>query len=772
MKKTLLSIALLPILLNAQVLLDETFEYSNFETASSWTTTGSVTAPNTGRTVDYTPVLAYKTGVDSYVLSETGKTMTNDYKSETTNYLSGRAFTDTPISQSSSNNKIYLSFLYKVKSQGGTQSEILGITDALNNVSSVKLWYGKGTSTSTFKLGITRSSGASASIQWYNPSVALDAAATYLIVIKYDFANETASFFVNPAINSSIEPSASAFDDGTVNLVTTVKSSLSHLLLRGNGSNASYYYMGGLRVSQSWSDAVASAVSLPALAAPQINEAADLTSSSFRASWTPVENALGYDIEIYWGLDKFKTISISGQSESQLMVTDLIPDRKFRYKVVAKGDRTNYSNSSPSTISPEFQTFIATTRKSKLKIILKLDDLQSKGGTCAAIPVLDFLKNKQVKAGFGAIAIKFDAGATPILKPYFEIKDDKGNQLFELWNHGLEHVTDEFSGTDYAYQKSHFDQGTQIMKNLLDIQMHSFGTPYNSSDATTNTVMSEDPEYKVFLLGSTSPASSTGIINLTKRVNMESATGNPEYSYFVTNYNAKKDSYTEYMILQGHPNQWTEAETGEVNQIIHFLAAEGCEFVLPYEYYLSLTLDPPTNLTFVKDNSNNVKLSWTDNSISEYNFNIEGSLDANNWKSIASISANTTEYIVNDEQLLENKYFRVCASCGIKSNYSNIVENNEIVNAVRKLESNPKSTLNIYPIPCKDKLYVDYSLPASEIISCDIINLSGVSQKQIFINNSIQNSKIECNILNLAKGIYFFRLQSEHEILMKKFVVD
>lgn len=772
MKKALLyALLLFPVFINAQVLLDETFEYSNFVTASAWTTTGSVTAPNTGRTIENSPVLSYSTGSDIYILSETGKTLSNDYKSETTNYLSGRAFTDTPVSQSSSVNKVYLSFLYKVKSQGGTQSEIIGLTDELNNTSGVKLWYGKGSSTSTFKLGITRSSGAAASIQWYNPATPLDATATYLIVVKYDFSNATASFFVNPVINSVSEPTASAFDDGTVNLVTTVKSSLSHLLLRGNGSNASYYYMAGLRVSQSWNEAVAGAVTLPALETPLVNEAADVTSSTFLASWTPVENAVGYDVEVYWGLDKFKTVSVSGQSESQLTITDLIPDRKFSYKVVAKGDRINYSNSVASIASSEIQTFIPTTRKSNLKIILKLDDLQSKGGTCAAIPVLDFLKNKQVKAGFGAIAVKCDAGATAILKPYFEIKDAQENQLFELWNHGLEHVTDEFSGTDYAYQKSHFDQATQIMKNLLGIQMHSFGTPYNSSDATTNTVMSEDPEYKVFLLGSTSPAASTGIINLTKRVNMESATGNPEFSYFMTNYNAKKDSYTEYMILQGHPNQWTEAEIGEVNQIIHFLAGEGCEFVLPYDYYLSLSLNSPTNLQISTVASNNIKLNWSDNSETEYNFNIECSTDGINWKLLAIVPKNTAEFSFPVDQFQEATYFRVCASCGIKSGYSNVVRSNEVLNAIKTTDSDLKDEINIYPVPCKEKFFVDISIPASEIISCDIMNLTGVSQKQIDIRN-LKTINIELDTKELRPGIYFFRLQTKYETKLKKIVVN
>ena len=75
---------------------------------------------------------------------------------------------------------------------------------------------------------------------------------------------------------------------------------------------------------------------------------------------------------------------------------------------------------------------------------------------------------------------------------------------------------------------------------------------------------------------------------LTNRVNMENGTGKPEYAYFLTNYNANKSIYKDYIVLQGHPKFWTSVQLNEFSQIIDFLIAEGCEFQLPYEYYLSL----------------------------------------------------------------------------------------------------------------------------------------------------------------------------------------
>ena len=49
-------------------------------------------------------------------------------------------------------------------------------------------------------------------------------------------------------------------------------------------------------------------------------------------------------------------------------------------------------------------------------------------------------------------------------------------------------------------------------------------------------------------------------------------------------YEARKDQYVDYMVMQGHPNGWGEEKIAELEKIIDFLLSEGCEFVLPGEY--------------------------------------------------------------------------------------------------------------------------------------------------------------------------------------------
>ncbi len=222
------------------------------------------------------------------------------------------------------------------------------------------------------------------------------------------------------------------------------------------------------------------------------------------------------------------------------------------------------------------------------KIILKLDDLSVKNGVCAFAPAMDYLVQKQLKAGLGIIAGRNDSSALKTLRPYLQATNPKGEKLIEIWHHGLDHSKTEFKDSTYAYQKLHFEQADKMIQKLLGIQMHTFGTPYNASDSVTNKVLSENSNYRVFMYSSRKPALSNGILYLDNRVNIENGTGNPDFNLFMENYTKNKDKYTDYMVLQGHPNMWTSEKLEQFNKIIRFLVSEGCEFVLPYEYYQSI----------------------------------------------------------------------------------------------------------------------------------------------------------------------------------------
>lgn len=221
------------------------------------------------------------------------------------------------------------------------------------------------------------------------------------------------------------------------------------------------------------------------------------------------------------------------------------------------------------------------------KIILKLDDLSVKNGLCQCSSVFDFLVQKQLKASFGIIANRNDNTTLIKLNPYLQAKNAKEERLFEIWHHGFDHSKTEFKDSTYEFQKAHFENADKLTKKLLDIQMHSFGAPYNATDSITERVFSENKNYKIFIFSSLKKHEKSNILYLDNRVNMENGTGKPEYDYFLGNYAKVKSKYTDYMVLQGHPNLWSPEKLEQFRKIIDFLISEGCEFVTPYEYYLS-----------------------------------------------------------------------------------------------------------------------------------------------------------------------------------------
>ena len=226
------------------------------------------------------------------------------------------------------------------------------------------------------------------------------------------------------------------------------------------------------------------------------------------------------------------------------------------------------------------------------KIILKLDDLRISKNGSASSATLDYLRFKGIKAGFGIIANGIDETALSFLTPYINASNAKGEKLFEFWHHGYDHKKPEFKTTDYDYQKLHFEKADSLFENRLGIKMHSFGAPFNASDSITLRVMSENPKYKVIMLGSIVPALSSGILNLNQRVNLELSPGVPDSAYFVTNYLAIKSKYSNYMVVQAHPPYFKPERLEEFKKVIEFLIREGCEFVLPYEYFKTIIANP------------------------------------------------------------------------------------------------------------------------------------------------------------------------------------
>jgi hypothetical protein len=329
-----------------QVLLDETFDYSvaNLADESSWTTGGTLTT-GTGRNI-ITPALNYSNAGGIYYLSGVGKTMNNDIAAATS-YTAYKPFTDTPVTTGT----VYLSFLYKAGvTQKQTNSEVFGMSTGTS--AGAKLWAGKGSVTGSFRFGTTRGSTTSADIQWgtteFPPA---DTSTVILVVLKYDFTTETSSVYLNPTVGSASEPTAETMDNSTI----TKRTSLNNLWFRGNGSSIARYNVSGARVSISWADAVAAAPS-DKLSAPVVGIASLITTSGFTANWTKVDNAVGYTIKVYSGINQVSTAEVTGQEIESVAVEGLTSGTSYTYKVIAISDGVNFASSDPSDESASFET--------------------------------------------------------------------------------------------------------------------------------------------------------------------------------------------------------------------------------------------------------------------------------------------------------------------------------------------------------------------------------------------------------------------------------
>ena len=162
--------------------------------------------------------------------------------------------------------------------------------------------------------------------------------------------NESIALYLNPALND-LESGSTPVNSGSY---TAALKSIKGLVIRqrpGIGGK-----IAGLRFSNNWSDIVAVQSTATQLTAPVVSSATSVTANGFTANWTPVANSAGYDVQVYLGANLISTTNTAGQATNSLAVTGLMSGLTYTYKVVAKGDITNFADSDPSTASASFTT--------------------------------------------------------------------------------------------------------------------------------------------------------------------------------------------------------------------------------------------------------------------------------------------------------------------------------------------------------------------------------------------------------------------------------
>jgi len=359
---------------NAQVVLDETFNYSSASllTETSWTNTLSTNGAVVGTIGNLSSEpLSYGDGNGMYALSGIGKLVTSDYTSGGSDFKVVR-----PLPSSFSSGVIYLSLMCKPGvAQNQANSEIMALSIGGGN--GPKVLIGKGTLDATkFRFATTRASSSSGDYRFAATEYA-DVSQTFLLVVKYDWTTKTASLFVNPVVGSASEPTPDVVDN---NSSKDVGAAIDGIRFRTTGSSITKFQVSGVRVSTTWAAAVGKQVA--ELPIPTANAASEATNNGFNANWTTVANAIGYEIEVYEAGTVVKTLSVNGQSTGTVAITGLKSGTAYTYKVKAIADKITYANSQLSDSSP-----VITTLGLPAPVNAAATDITSSGFTANWAPV-------------------------------------------------------------------------------------------------------------------------------------------------------------------------------------------------------------------------------------------------------------------------------------------------------------------------------------------------------------------------------------------------
>ena len=250
----LIAAMMLAVSANAEVLFTEEFNYTSgtvLGTVEGWTTEGEMTEGE-GRIVnDLT--LSYTDAAGEYILSG-GKSLKHNYASNKVGSSNGKQYMSYHGFTKVESGAVYLTYMFKADgAQTQSNSELLGLTSGSSNPSA-RPWIGKldsDESGNTFRLGLTMYSGKKEEVVWGETAYSIED--VILLVLKYDLGNKAASLFINPTLGTTVEPTADLVDDNDAEPRTNID----NVMFRNQGASKSNYFVGGVRVSTTWAEAVA-----------------------------------------------------------------------------------------------------------------------------------------------------------------------------------------------------------------------------------------------------------------------------------------------------------------------------------------------------------------------------------------------------------------------------------------------------------------------------------------------------------------------------------
>jgi len=176
---------------------------------------------------------------------------------------------------------------------------------------------------------------------------------------------------------------------------------------------------------------------------------------------------------------------------------------------------------------------------------------------------------------------------------------------------------------------------------------------------------------------------------------------------------------------------------------------------------LAITLPTPTNLTALATSNTQINLVWNDVA-NESGYRIyRASAFGGTFVLIDSTFANIVSY-VNDSLVDNTQYCYKVKAFNLtgESYFSNEVCATTYPNGV---ESYLKTTqYSVFPNPANDKIIIE----SKKIIKNETVSIYSM-QGKLLIQQEKKLEKIEINISNLEKGLYFLKIKSDESITVK-----
>ncbi|MDB6005094.1 MAG: hypothetical protein JWR15_2081 [Prosthecobacter sp.] len=225
-------------------------------------------------------------------------------------------------------------------------------------------------------------------------------------------------------------------------------------------------------------------------------------------------------------------------------------------------------------------------------VLLKLDDVvqvrMGKNPVSARwLRIKDFLAEKHIKGSFGVICESLEKDNPT----YFQwLKDLQAGGQIELWMHGYHLKTakepGEFEHGTFEEQKAILEKAERMAKEKLGFSLPAFGPHWTGTTDATDQALEAVPEVKIWLYGPKKPKYFTRL-SIERVMALENPTFVPDATKFQDYYD-KHAAKVEVLLLQGHPDQWTDERWAGFVKIIDFLQSKNAVFMTPSEYQTSL----------------------------------------------------------------------------------------------------------------------------------------------------------------------------------------